>query len=64
MTTFEPLLNDQQAAELLNVHPKTLQRWARDGEVPAHRIGKFWRYRASEIDAWLSVQSNRQPTRV
>jgi excisionase family DNA binding protein len=50
---FEPLLNDRQAAELLGIHPKTLQRCARTGQIPAHRIGRFWRYRASELDAWL-----------
>ena len=50
---FEPLLDDQQAAALLGIHPKTLQRLARNGRVPSHRIGRFWRYRASELDAWL-----------
>ena len=71
--SFEPLLDDGQAAELLGIHPKTLQRLARMGEIPAHRVGRFWRYRASELDAWLRgpmnspggvVQSNRQPARV
>ncbi len=70
---FEPLLDDGQAAELLGIHPKTLQRLARVGEIPAHRVGRFWRYRASELDAWLRepmnssggvIQSNRQPARV
>jgi excisionase family DNA binding protein len=70
---FEPLLDDGQAAQLLGIHPKTLQRLARDGQVPAHRVGRFWRYRASELDAWLGasmnltnggVQLNRQPARV
>jgi excisionase family DNA binding protein len=50
---FEPLLTDTQAAELLGIHPKTLQRFARGGQIPAHRIGRFWRYRASELDWWL-----------
>jgi excisionase family DNA binding protein len=50
---FERLLDDEQAAALLGIHPKTLQRLARTGHVPAHRIGRFWRYRASELDAWL-----------
>jgi excisionase family DNA binding protein len=50
---FEPLINDRQAAELLGIHPKTLQRFARTSQIPAHRIGRFWRYRASELDAWL-----------
>jgi excisionase family DNA binding protein len=68
-TEFERLLSDGEAAGLLGIHPKTLQRLARVGEIPAHRIGRSWRYRASEIDAWLNstnggVQSNRQPARV
>jgi excisionase family DNA binding protein len=66
-TEFEPLLNDGEAAGLLGIHPKTLQRLARVGEIPAHRIGRSWRYRASELNTWLMagvVQSTRQPTRV
>lgn len=50
---FEPLLDDEEAAALLSIHPKTMQRLARTGRIPAHRIGRFWRYRVSEIDAWL-----------
>jgi excisionase family DNA binding protein len=50
-TDFEPLLDDLQAAGLLGIHPKTLQRLARAGEIPAHRIGMFWRYRPSEINS-------------
>jgi excisionase family DNA binding protein len=51
---FEPLLTDEQAGQLLGLHPKTLQRLARTGQITAHRIGRFWRYRASELDRWLA----------
>lgn len=52
---FEPLLNDSQAAQLLGgMHPKTLQRMARTQQVPAHKIGRFWYFRASELDKWLN----------
>ncbi len=50
---FEPLLDSDEAAALLKIHPKTLQRMARRGEVPAIQIGKLWRFRASELDAWM-----------
>jgi excisionase family DNA binding protein len=51
---FEPLLTDEQAATLLgNMHVKTLQRMARYGHIPAHKIGRFWYFRASELDKWL-----------
>lgn len=49
---FEPWLDSTQAARLLNIHPKTLQRMARKGEVPAIQIGKLWRFRGSQLNAW------------
>ena len=51
--TFEPVLNTEEAAALLHIHPKTLQRMARQGVVPAFRIGDLWRFRASDLDRWL-----------
>ena len=61
----EPLLDDKSAAQLLGgVHPKTLQRMARNGEVPAYRVGRFWRYRASELDDWLGLKSTGRIARV
>ncbi len=47
--TFEPLLNSEQAAALMKVHPKTLQRYARNGLVAGLRLGKLWRFRASDL---------------
>ena len=49
---FEPLLDSNEAAELLKIHPKTLQRMARRGEIPSIQIGKLWRFRGSELNAW------------
>jgi excisionase family DNA binding protein len=37
-----PTLGLSEAAELLKVHPKTLQRLARDGAVPACKVGRAW----------------------
>ena len=47
---FEPLLNSEQAAALVKVHPKTLQRYARNGLVAGLRLGKLWRFRASDLN--------------
>ena len=46
---FERLLDSDQAAALVKVHPKTLQRYARNGIVSGVRVGKLWRFRASEL---------------
>lgn len=58
---FEPLLSDVRAGELLGLHPKTVQRLARQGELPAVRIGRYWRFRASSLNAWIDLQSTGQP---
>ena len=50
---FEKVLTTEEAAALLQIHPKTLQRMARQGIVPAFRIGDLWRFRASSLDQWL-----------
>lgn len=52
-SAFEPLLGVPEAAKLLCIHPKTLQALARSGEVPCLRMGKYWRFRASSLDAWV-----------
>ncbi len=59
--SYEPLLNDAQAGKFLGgLHPKTVQRMARRGELPSYRIGKYWRYRASELNHWLVLRSQSQ----
>ena len=50
---FETLLDSEEAAALLKIHPKTLQKLARQGEVTAIQIGKLWRFRASALDQWV-----------
>jgi excisionase family DNA binding protein len=50
---FEPLLDSAEAAALLQIHPKTLQKLARAGTVIGIRVGKLWRFRASALNEWL-----------
>lgn len=63
---IEVLLTSKEASQVLKIHPKVLERMAKRGEVPALKVGKFWRYRASTLDAWINsrLQSNRQPCRM
>jgi len=49
---FEPLLTAAEAARLLNIHPVTLLRWAREGSVPHRRLGRKVVFRASELNSW------------
>ncbi len=53
---FERFLDSRETAALLQIHPKTLQRLARKGEIRGMRIGKLWRFRTSDLDAWVHLQ--------
>ena len=55
---FEPLLDSREAAALLLMHHKTLERKARKGEVPGYQIAGRWCFRVSELDRWLKGQVN------
>ncbi|GAA3767310.1 helix-turn-helix domain-containing protein [Terriglobus aquaticus] len=50
----EPLLDAAEAAAIMRIHPKTLQRYARQGIVRGLQLGSMWRFRASDIDRWIS----------
>jgi excisionase family DNA binding protein len=63
---IEVLLTTKEASQILKIHPKVLERMAKRGEVPALKVGKFWRYRATTLDAWINsrLQSARQSCRM
>ena len=62
---IETLLTTKEASQVLKIHPKVLERMAKRGEVPALKVGKFWRYRATTLDAWIKsrLQSGSQACR-
>lgn len=57
---FESLLGAADAASLLNLHPVTLLRWAREGRLPHLRLGRKVMFRASELNAWCNSQQQVQ----
>lgn len=43
-----------EAAAYLGVKPVTVRDWIRkDTEIPAHKIGKQWKFKISELDTWV-----------
>jgi excisionase family DNA binding protein len=49
MTTDEVL-------DYLKVNPRTIYRLIHRGDLPAVRVGRQWRFRQSDVDAWLDRQ--------
>jgi excisionase family DNA binding protein len=53
---IEPVWGCNQAARFLGLHPKTVKRMARTGEIPGCRLGRRWIFRPSELDALLRAR--------
>jgi chromosome partitioning protein len=58
----EDVVTAEEAARYLKVHPKTIQRWCREGRLPAIRAGNRYRLRVSDLQR-ADVQEP-EPTRV
>ena len=51
--TSEKWLGVEAIAEHLDLSKETIYRWLEAGKVPAHRVGRLWRFKASEVDSWI-----------
>ena len=46
-------INLEEAADYLSVNKDTIRNWIRKGTgIPAHKIGKLWKFKKSELDEW------------
>ena len=50
------LLTLSEAAHLLQVSTKTLQRMIRSGNLPALKVGGQWRLRESQLMLWIQTR--------
>lgn len=51
----ESYISLENAAEYLNVKSVTLRKWIKQKEsLPAHQIGRLWKFKRSELDAWVN----------
>lgn len=47
-------INIDDAANYIGVKPGTIRDWIRKGkDIPAHKVGKQWKFKYSELDAWI-----------
>ena len=50
------LMSLPQVARYLGMKERTIYNWVQTGKIPAFKLGSTWRFRRSEIDAWLETQ--------
>ena len=51
-------LTPNEVAKGLKLHPFTVARLAREGKIPAFKVGGVWRFRKDEIEKWMVRQGN------
>jgi len=59
----ETFLTTEEVLEYLQVNLRTVYRLIKAGKIPAVRVGRQWRFRKRDIDAWLDSQRPRSGAR-
>ncbi len=49
----EPWVSVEQIAEHLGVTRDSIYRWIDRKSLPAHRVGRLWKFQRAEVDAWV-----------
>ncbi len=49
----EQWVSVEQIAQHLNVKTFTIYKWLERKDMPAHKVGRLWRFKITEIDEWV-----------
>jgi excisionase family DNA binding protein len=65
MTDADRWLSVEEIAAHLGVSKETIYRWLERKVIPAHRMGKLWRFQRTEVDSWVTGggAAERKPTK-
>lgn len=49
----EPWISADEIASHLGVSKDTVYAWISTQNMPAHKVGRLWKFQASEVDEWV-----------
>ena len=61
MPTIETL-TPNEISKILKLHPFTVTRLAREGTIPAFKVGGVWRIDRVKFERWIAQQGPKRPT--
>jgi excisionase family DNA binding protein len=50
------VMTSVEAADYLKMHVKTVCRLAKEGKIPAKKVGSEWRFLRGVLDRWLAEE--------
>lgn len=57
----EPWVKVEEVASHLGVAKDTVYRWVQSRGLPAHRVGRLWKFKVSDVDAWVRDGKAAEP---
>ncbi len=54
--THSQVMTSVEAADYLKMHVKTVCRLAKEGKIPAKKVGSEWRFLRGVLDRWLAEE--------
>ena len=57
----EPLndrwLSVEEVAQYLGINKGTLYKWITRKSIPAHKVGRLWKFKLGAVDEWVKAGS-------
>ncbi|MDO8748308.1 MAG: helix-turn-helix domain-containing protein [Candidatus Omnitrophota bacterium] len=54
MNKAKDIMNTKEVSGFLKLHPFTVNKLAREGKIPAFKIGADWRFHHKHIERWIN----------
>ena len=51
----DEIMTVEEVAKYLKLKPQTVYKWAKEGQIPAAKFGKEWRFRRRILDEWIDT---------
>ena len=56
-------LSVEEISVYLGVTKDTVYKWLSEKKLPAHKVGRLWKFKKEDVDVWVKAQSNSQEKR-
>jgi len=57
MVTSKEIMTSKEVAQYLCIHTLTVHKYAREGKIPAFKIGTDWRFHKKSLEKWIDQKS-------
>lgn len=54
----EKYVGIEDVMNLLSVTKGTLYKWIREDKFPGYKLGRYWRFKISEVEEWVQSKKN------